>query len=443
MSQSDTGAATTPDASSSGVAVTCRQCHAQFRVRSFASLKPGAKSTCAGCGTRFHVVACETAEPSTAAPSTLPPAFQASDATAARPYLLATTTPRGEQASLDSDGTLRDGEQAPPPGTPGADPAAPTRPPAPKTYRLSFSGSGRTLFGIHIVNVCLTLITLTIYSFWAKVRVRKFLYSQSAFAGDRFAYHGTGRELMNGATKATLVFGIPYLALSNAPQLMGGSTTVIAVSQILSVLLALTFLPVAIVGARRYRLSRSSWRGIRFSFHGQAAEFMKLYIPHALLAIVTLGATYPLLDMKRQAYLVRHSALGTERFSFDGQDWGVAKSFLWAVVLFPVTFGLSWFWYSAARQRYVWNHTQLGGARFSCTMQGADLAKLRVTNFLLLVCTLGFAWPWTTIRNAHFTLNTLTLRGVIDFDRIAQQAQTCTATGEGLSSFLDSGFDLG
>lgn len=393
------------------VRLTCGHCGKALRVRSLAALKPGTKGTCPGCSHHFHVVE---------APSDTEP--------------------------LNQTDAHHQTESATAPDEPPRDPSATVPPPTPqpsKIYRLLFNGSGGSLFGIHIVNVCLTLLTLTMYSFWAKVRVRAYLYSQTQFAGDRFAYHGTGRELLNGMTKATLVFGLPYLALSNAPLLLGGSTVVIAVTQLLSTLLAMVCLPVAIVGARRYRLSRSSWRNIRFAFHGEAIAFMKLYVPRALLTLVTLGAYYPFLDMRRQAYLIRHSAIGTHRFGFDGDDWGVVKEFAWAVLLLPVTLGLSWFWYAAARQRYVWGHTTLGTARFTCTMTGAGLAQLRVVNFLLLVCTLGFAWPWTAVRNAEFTMSTLTLKGVVDFDRIVQDGCTATATGEGLSSFLDNGFDLG
>lgn len=384
------------------VLLTCTHCQGQFRVRSRSVLKPGAKSTCRTCSTRFLVIAA-------------PQAVNGAGA-ALEPSVTSPTADADAEASK----------------------ALP-----PKTYKPTFFGAGGSLFGIHLVNICLTLVTLTIYSFWAKVRVRHYLYSQTQFAGDRFAYHGTGRELLNGATKATLVFGLPYLALSNASLLFGGGITVFATTQLLSTALALVFLPVAITGARRYRLSRSSWRGIRFSFRGQATEFMKLFIKGSLLTGLTLGAYYPVFDLKRQAYLVTHSFVGNQSFSYDGEDWAVATDFVFAVVLMPFTLGLSWFWYSAARQRYVWNHTALGKARFVCTMQGWALTKLRMGNFLLLVCSLGLAWPWTAVRNATFTMGTLSLKGVMDFEQIAQNAQTSSATGEGLSSFLDSGFDLG
>jgi uncharacterized membrane protein YjgN (DUF898 family) len=65
---------------------------------------------------------------------------------------------------------------------------------------------------------------------------------------------------------------------------------------------------------------------------------------------------------------------------------------------------------------------------------------------LLLVSTFGLAWPWVTARSITFTFHHLMCEGAIDLDAIQQQAQTATATGEGIASFfafLDAGFDLG
>ena len=64
--------------------------------------------------------------------------------------------------------------------------------------KLRFHGTGGSLYGIHIVNMLLTGLTLGIYYFWGKVKVRNYIFSQSEFEGDRFAYHGTGKELLIG-----------------------------------------------------------------------------------------------------------------------------------------------------------------------------------------------------------------------------------------------------
>ncbi len=70
--------------------------------------------------------------------------------------------------------------------------------PMPGVRGPSFHGEGGALFGIYIVNLLLTIVTLGVFYFWGKTRVRRYMYSQAAFGGDRFTYHGTGMELLIG-----------------------------------------------------------------------------------------------------------------------------------------------------------------------------------------------------------------------------------------------------
>ena len=107
-------------------------------------------------------------------------------------------------AVLESGPVSYPAEASPPLPALGSDlSATPSTPlPAPlETRRFAFHGEGGSLFGIHIVNVLLTLLTLGIYYFWGKVKVRRYLYSQAEFDGDRFAFHGTGKELFFGWLK--------------------------------------------------------------------------------------------------------------------------------------------------------------------------------------------------------------------------------------------------
>lgn len=122
----------------------------------------------------------------------------------------------------------------------------------------------------------LTVISLGVYYFWAKVRVRKYLSSESEFDGDRFAYHGTGKELLVGFLKAALVFGVPLILLGLIQEFLVRIPGLRAVLGVLTYAAVLVLIPFAVVGARRYRLSRTSWREIRFSFRGQALDFIKL-----------------------------------------------------------------------------------------------------------------------------------------------------------------------
>ena len=309
--------------------------------------------------------------------------------------------------------------------------------------RLHFHGSGGTLFGIHVVNVLLTLVTLGVYYFWGKTRVRRYLFGQTELGADRFAYHGTARELFLGFLKAFLVFIVPIVLLSLVRDVLDVDPSLKGLAAFVISVLFLVFIPVAMVGARRYRLSRTSWRGIRFSFRGRAGEFIGIFFKATVLMGLTFGLYYPWFATQRQAYMIGHSYFGNARFSFDGRGRDLFWGYLAAFLLTLPTLGLCWVWFLARRRRFFWNHTRFEGLRFRSTVTGGALLLLWAVNALLLVATLGLAWPWVRVRNVRFALRYLALEGVLDFERIRQQAQEATATGEGLASFLDTGFDLG
>lgn len=305
-----------------------------------------------------------------------------------------------------------------------------------------FHGSGGTLFGIHVVNTLLILVTLGIYYFWAKTRVRRYLAGQSEMQLDRFAYHGTAKELLLGTLKAIIVFGLPVLLLNMIRDVLDVPVALKVVAGLISGSLIFVFFPVAVVGARRYRLSRMSWRGIRFSFRGRVWELVRIFIVGSFLTGVTLGLYYPVFLVQRQRFLVSHSYFGNERFGFTGREWDLFGPFVVSLLLTLPTLGLCWVWYVARKRRFFWDHTDLGSARFSCHVTGGALLWLWVVNVALLVATLGLAWPWVRVRSIDFAFRNLALVGPIDLTRIEQQAQQAGSTGEGLSGFFDSGFDL-
>ncbi len=312
-----------------------------------------------------------------------------------------------------------------------------------ESRQLTLHASGVTLFGIHIVNIFLTLITLGVYYFWGKVRVRSYLLSQTELEGDRFAYHGRGIELLIGFLKALLVFGLPVTILRLAPGLIHAGLAIRVAAAILIYVLILIFVPVAIVGTRRYRLSRTSWRGIRFSFRGPMVSFIKLFVTGMLLTTITLGLYYPIFATRRYGFLTSYSYFGSRKADFSGRGKDLFWSYVLALVLTLPTLGLCWFWFFAKRRRYFWNQTFFSTARFHSSVTGGRLLLLKLTNLLLLLVTLGLAWPWVVIRNIRFDFRYLTLRGPLELAEIQQEAQPASATGEGLSGFFDIGLDFG
>ena len=278
-----------------------------------------------------------------------------------------------------------------------------------------------------------------------------------------------------------LVFGLPYLFLSSLPYFWQGIPGY--VPQAIAGLLVLCFIPVAVVGAHRYRMSRTSLRNIRFSFRGTVSDYTKLWLKGSFLTVLTLGVYYPFFENARRHYLVTHSQFGSQGFEYDGTGkkllgiysnaaglYFASVILLGGLTLAGVTTYLSvpltdlktilltssslpiiaiigaivpWFYLQAARQRFFWNHTQFGNARFSSTVTTWKILELRLGHLLLLVSTLGLAWPWVQVRNLQFFYYYTGLRGPITLHRVEQDALDASPTGEELAGFFDTGFDLG
>ena len=60
------------------------------------------------------------------------------------------------------------------------------------------AGRVRELFPIALINALLNILTLTLYRFWGKTRVRFYLWGSTNLLDDRLEYTGTGGELFKG-----------------------------------------------------------------------------------------------------------------------------------------------------------------------------------------------------------------------------------------------------
>jgi uncharacterized membrane protein YjgN (DUF898 family) len=310
-----------------------------------------------------------------------------------------------------------------------------------KTYQLKFHGDGGDLFLIHLVNLALTLVTLGVYHFWAKVKVRQYLFAQLELEGERFGYHGNGKELLVGWLKVAGIFAVAMafnvgMTLQKEPML-----AVVGFLIFYGVMLALV--PVAIVGSRKYLLARTSLFGIRFSFRGNVKDFLKLFVPNALLTAVTFGLYFPFMHAKLHNYLVSHSYFGNKAFKSKAEGKALFKDFLIAVVLHIPTFSLIWWWYRAKQQRYYASTTTFAGGRFESSATGGSLLKLNMVNGLILMFTGGLGYPFVAVRQLAYTVEHLRMRGNVDFAAITQEAQRASATGDGLAEALELDVGLG
>lgn len=308
------------------------------------------------------------------------------------------------------------------------------------SYRFKSQGDGRILFNISFVNLIKTVFTLGIYQFWAKKNVRQYIWSETLFSGDRFAYHGTGKELMKGAVQfglILLILATVYYVMFNIGPEAGG------LASELPGFIILIMIPVLMVGAWRYRLSRTAWRNIRFSFRGKRMEAVTLYIISGIFLGLTLGLYWPFFKMKTEKFWRENSWFGNVQFRFSGIGKDFFGKFILSIILTPLTLGFYLFWFAADLKQYLWSHTHVGGATFHFPIKGKDYMNLKVANFFIILFTLGLGFPWVMIRNQKFVTDHLALVGNIELNRIVQEMKDSGAFGEEALDAMDVPIDIG
>jgi uncharacterized membrane protein YjgN (DUF898 family) len=318
-------------------------------------------------------------------------------------------------------------------------PLVPAHVEVPRSYRFSFFGEGGPLFFLLLKNVLLTIVTLGIYAAWAKTNRRKFVWSNVELFGHRFVYTGTGEEIFIGYLK---VLGC-YAVFIGAVTLAGlVSKDMQLVVQTVLIIPFVILVPFAIYWSRAYLLSRTTWRGIRFSLTPGAGPFVKAFVVGYFLTLLTLGIYAPIWNNKLRRILTNNTRFGNVAFQYDGDGEEVFWLSVKGVLLTIVTLGIYAFWFEASLQRYYFNHTTFSGARGRFTITGGTLLKLFLINVLGTTLTLGLAYPWISVYTMRTMLGHLSFEGLIDFSGITQNAAIGDAGGDALANALDVGLGI-
>lgn len=195
-------------------------------------------------------------------------------------------------------------------------------------YARYFGEAGK-LFSLYIKTALLTLLTLGIYRFWAKTRIRKYIWSATSADDDSFEYTGTGLEKLLGFLVAIVILAI-YLGVVQMLLFYFGlnlftepTNQVQALAQIGAIYITLfAVMPLVFFAqyrARRYKLARTRWRGIRFAMEHGAWGYAFRAIGYYLLTILTLGLLWPLATFRLEKYMADRSWYGDGQFVQNGR----------------------------------------------------------------------------------------------------------------------------
>jgi uncharacterized membrane protein YjgN (DUF898 family) len=346
------------------------------------------------------------------------------------------------------------------------------------TEQFTFTGSGGEYFRIWIVNLLLTIVTLGIYSAWAKVRRMRYFYGSTQLAGSSFEYHGEALKILKGRLIA-LALIIPYSIASN-------SSPILAVVFLIVFFIALPFI---VVTSRRFQTRMSSWRNIRFGFTGRYGQAAWVYLGLAILIPLTLGLIVPYMMYARQQFLLGNATFGTTQVEFNAKPGryyllyllGIATligTFVAAGVFAFISFGglsglaelsdptvlaggdyvgamllliviviagylFTFAIIQAGLTNAAYGELALAGHEVKCDVSAVRLAGIYFTNALFMILTLGLYTPWAKVRLVRYQLENMQVLVSGDLNQFAaEQQQQQSATGEEIGDLMDMDFGL-
>jgi len=320
-----------------------------------------------------------------------------------------------------------------------------------KKLPIEFKGDGLEYFKIWVVNIVLSIVTLGIYSAWATVRNKRYLYSNTFIDGNSFSFLAEPLTILKSRLLAVGIF----IAVSVA----GG------ISPLFSVIFAIALIfgiPFFVNQSLAFRMRNTAYKNIQFRFSASYGEAFSVIYLYPLLGLLTLGLLYPLAFLKGSQYQANNAAYGTTNFQFNGtfKDYGmifltVIGVGIVAAIIYALLIGfvpglatllavLAYFvliaYFIVATSNLYYMRLQLAEHGFDANMTVAGYSKVMVINFFLIVVTLGLYLPAAQIRTIKYITSCITfnVNGSMD-DFVAAERENVTAFGEEFGQVMDFG----
>jgi uncharacterized membrane protein YjgN (DUF898 family) len=369
-----------------------------------------------------------------------------------------------------------------------------------KHLRMVFTGSGSEYFRIWIVNLLLTLITLTLYLPWARARRLRYFMGNTLVGGQPLGFHGDPRKMFKGYLLVAVFFGLYSVA---------GKFS--ATAGFVALLAVVALWPALFKSSLQFRLTNTSWRGLRFGFAGSLGGAYRVMLPAFIPALIMVGAQTQLVDVRHppQWYMIvigaaglcslavmpwllwnlkqyqhNHYTLGSLQTTFiasvgsfymlslkvfglmllaltvpaafvfggmagwvPGHSMGRAAATIVGIlvsllVFMPALVCVKPFAVSRM-QNLVWGATGNTDLRFASALRFRSLLWLSLKNWLLIVLTLGLYWPFALVAMTRLRLEAVSVKTRIDPNLLVADACAASveAAGDAAGDFF--GLDVG
>lgn len=355
--------------------------------------------------------------------------------------------------------------------------------------RFVFTGDGAEYFRIWVVNAVLSLVTLGVYSAWAKVRKSSYFARNTQLAGDSFEFVASPAAILRGRLLALALIGL-YTYSFEFSLTLGLTTTMVLVG----------VAPLLFASATRFRLRNTRWRGLRFDFTARLSQAYRaitvvvaVWVSGAVAAAVAddpattlwfgaaTGLLLPWLHHRVKAFQHRHFSFAGNRSAFasalgsfyaiylatglilalagaagglvvgaaiaslhvSGEFGATVVGILTGAAVSALAWLAAWPYFATHLQRTVWQRTRLGPFSFRTSIAFRDVLPIALKNVGLLVVTAGLYWPFASIAWARYRIGCMQLVGPsLEAVAFSGDGRASNATvGEGAIDFF--GIDVG
>lgn len=354
----------------------------------------------------------------------------------------------------------------------------------PYQYDFYFYGTGTEYFKIWIVNLLLTIITLGIYSPWAKVRRLRYFYGNTELNDEPFDFTANPKRILLGRLIALGVYAVISVLGQFSPMVAAAGG-----------LLLMALFPWLVRSSLRFRARNSQYKNVRFAFVG---SLLAAYVLFGLVVFANLlitGVGYVAVNAQMvgtgafifligfallspfawrlfKSYQFDNTQFGEMAFEWHasmldvyeavlipigivilasiggvvmiglgaviGSDFGVGVAvlavigmYLMMLLIVPLT--------QACLHKVVWGNLTIGESEFVLNEFSIfRFAFIQFTNFLLIGLTLGLFTPWAAVRLHRYKTETLSLVSYENFDEIiTPQMVEESALGEEIADVFD------
>ncbi len=338
-----------------------------------------------------------------------------------------------------------------------------------RAVAVTFTGTAREYFGIWIVNLMLSIVTLGIWSAWAKVRNRMYILGNTGIDGRPFGYHASGLQILLGRLVVIAFLAGIYATALISPTVSG-----------IVWLLFLMVTPWLINRGLRFNATMTSWSTVRFDFRGSYLRSALVFVIYPFLSVVSLGLFVPYATRAVKRYTIGGHRLGVSMFGFSsgirpfwmaflltgacggilvliaiGAAWTVmsagpanthsahvvAMMNVFLVALFALI-PVSVFYAAFLRNAIYAAITVENDHRFHSAISPPRYVWIAFSNAVAIACSLGMLLPWARIRMTRYLCSRTWLVPAGSLDDIIDEARSReTAVGD---AWMDlDGIDVG